>query len=65
MVLKFHEFEFFEKITFKIAEIFLMELEFHELEYQENDRLLLTFETIVDFHIFCLKVLQYHFRLGS
>lgn len=30
MVFKFHECEFFEKI----AENFLMELEFHELEYR-------------------------------
>ena len=65
MVLKFHELEIFKKINFKIAENFLMELKFHELEYQENGRFLLIFETIVDFYIFRLKVLQCHFRLGS
>ena len=39
-----------------------MELEFHELKYQKNDTLLLISETVVDFHIFRLKVLQCHFR---
>ena len=56
MVLEFHELEFFEKIAFKRAENILMELEFHELEYRKSGRLLLIFETVVDFHIFHLKV---------
>ena len=43
MILEFHEIEFFEKIAFKFAEKFLMELEYHkkfwnffiELEFME------------------------------
>ena len=84
MVLEFHELKLFEKIAFKIAENFLMELEFHKLEYhlkfsmtlkfhwelefhelkyQKSGKLLLISETMVDFHIFRLKVLQCHFHL--
>ena len=48
--------EFFEKIAFKIAKIFLM-----ELEYYKNGKLLLISETVVDFHVFHLKVLQCYF----